>query len=562
MSKMTDSAVRAVRKHLSAYAEPRWHKPGDPVPTTVELLSGAEFLGGSAIEDMKAVLQPLVAPDSKHRVPKGLGRAIRAAIAKTRISTVRALEAECLAIIEQAEAGNAPVLSETLFVIRDLHERAAVYGAALGCEQACSRCAVLCTRYWQQRPHHSFVDVVTYGLMRSMVDYLAGADSPCVDDGESYLPESRHMQIGILDLHVWGIAHVLGVVKEAMLLGEVATDEAVLKELADIDAAAVDEDRAGIKREPPAKAPPRPDPVDGGLDLDSWLPKGPGLRVVGDVSHVKKGAKGDDPVGEAKAIVDVRLPLVMPRDDLRAVRDELLAECPHGLAIIDRLLLPLASQDTVRNPPVLLVGKPGGGKTRLARRYGECLDLQPAVYSMGGSTDAMALAGVARGWSTGGFSAPVRELIRTKIANPLIVVDEVDKIGTSRHNGNALDALVNQIGTETAARYRDVYLQADVDLSRVQWILTANTIDTIPRPLLDRCLILRLEDPGPEHLRVLATSILDDVRADRGLDEQWAPAFEWWEWEALAEHWPGGSLRALRRLIEAVLDAREGGPRQ
>ena len=132
MSKMRNSAVSAVRKHLAAYTEPRWRKPGDPLPTTVELLSGAEFLGGSAIEDMKSVLQPLVAPDSKHRLPKGVGRAMRAALAKPRISTVRALEAECLAIIEQAEAGDAPVLSETLFVIRDLHERPAVYGAALG----------------------------------------------------------------------------------------------------------------------------------------------------------------------------------------------------------------------------------------------------------------------------------------------------------------------------------------------------------------------------------------------------------------------------------------------
>ena len=72
-----------------------------------------------------------------------------------------------------------------------------------------------------------------------------------------------------------------------------------------------------------------------------------------------------------------------------------------------------------------------------------------------------------------------------------------------------------------------------------------------------------MPDPEPEHLRPLAASILTDVRLDRGLDEQWVPPFEWWEWEALEANWAnGGSLRALRRLVEAVLDAREAGPRQ
>ncbi|GJD45843.1 Lon protease [Methylobacterium cerastii] len=563
MSKISDSAVKAVRKKLSAYTQPRWHQIGDHNPATIELLSGAEFIGGSALVDMETVLRPLLAPDSKHRLPKGLGRAIRAALAKPRISTLRSLEAECLHIVEQAEAGHPPVLGETLFLIRDLMERMAVYGAALGCPEASKRCAVLCTRYWPSRGISSFVDVITYGLMRSTIDYLAMADTICTDDGESYLPESRHMQVGMHETPIRGLVHVLGVVQEAIAAGEIGSVDALNEEMAAIEAAAVAEDRAGIVRRPAEKAPPRPDPVDGGLDLDGWLPTGPGLRVVGDVSHVKKGSKGDDPVKEAEGVIGKHLPLVMPPADLAAVRAELLAECPHGVRIVDRLLRPLAMQDTTRLPHVLLWGPPGGGKTRLARRIGEVLDLQPAVYSMAGSMDAMAIMGVSRGWSTGGFSAPMREFIRTKIANPMIVVDEVDKMGTSRHNGNAGDALINLLGVETSARYRDIYLTADVDASRVQWILTANTLDTVPRALIDRCLVLRVDEPGAEHLRVLATSILEDVKAERGLDDVWAPPFDGVEWAALEENWSqGGSLRALRRLIEVVLDARDGGLRQ
>ncbi len=293
-------------------------------------------------------------------------------------------------------------------------------------------------------------------------------------------------------------------------------------------------------------------------------PLAPGMIVVGDVSHVKKGGKGDsDPVKEAEAIIGKRLLLVPPPADLGAARAELLSEFPHAERIVDRLLRPLASQDSVRLPPVLIWGPPGGGKTRFARRLGEVLDLQPAVLSMAGATDSITLTGTARGWSTGGFSILGRELIRPKIATPLIVIDEGDKIGTSRTNGNACDALINLMGVETAARYRDSYLQADIDGSRVQWIITANGLDTIPRALVDRCLVMRLDEPGPEHLRTLATSSLADVRADRGLDEVWAPAFDGVEWAALEAHWAkGGSLRALRRLVETVLDARDAGPRQ
>lgn len=562
MSKMTDSAVKAVRKHLRVYTQPRWHKAGDLPPSTVELLSGAEFIGGSAYDDIESVFRPLSGDDSKHKLPSSLAKALLRVLTRPRIGTLRALEEACGGVIELADGGSSPVLSETLAVVRDMHERCAVYGAALGCDKAAGRCAVLCARYWRQRPVSSFVDVVSYGLMRSMVDFLAMADTPAHDDGESYIPESRHIQVEINAASVRGLVHVLGVVQEAIAQGEIGNDGAVREDLADIDATAVDEDRAGIKRDPPAKAKARQDPVDGGLDLDSWMPKGPGLRVVGDVSHVRKGSKGDDPVKEAEAIVNVRLPLVMPPDDLPAVRAELLAEFPHMARIVDRLLRPLAMQDSIRLPHVLLWGPPGGGKTRFARRLGEVLHLQPGVYSMAGAMDAMTILGTARGWATASFSAPVRDLIRTKIANPVIVVDEADKMATSRHNGNAGDALVNMLGGETAERYRDIYLTADVNISRVQWILTANTLDTVPRALIDRCLVLRVDEPGPEHLRTLATSLLEDVRADRGLDEQWAPPFDGVEWAALEEHWPGGSLRALRRLVEAVLDAREGGPRQ
>ena len=159
----------------------------------------------------------------------------------------------------------------------------------------------------------------------------------------------------------------------------------------------------------------------------------------------------------------------------------------------------------------------------------------------------------------------MRACLTAGYANPVVLWDEISRAGghTRGSGGTLRDALTTLLEPANSCRYRDPYLQADVDLSRVQWILTANSLDSIPRPLLDRCLILRLDEPGPQHLRQLATSILAEVRADRGLDELWAPSFDGVEWAALEANWAkGGSLRALRRLVETVLDARESGLRQ
>ncbi|MBI1689293.1 AAA family ATPase [Methylorubrum sp. DB1722] len=560
------AALARVRKNLASYTKPRWPKPGERPHATHELLSGAEFDGGSALQDLATYLAPMLDPAWKHKLPKRVMTLLKGLRSDPSLARMRMVEDAAQTVLDDTDAGRAPILAQTVPIVEDIVDRMLVYAAALGCQRAAMRCAVLCARHWRGRPT-SFADPVTHGFMLSMLEYLHVADLhlPPVDV-RGYIQESRHLQIWQADKDARRLVHLLSLVHEAIDASEPGASAPDDPE----DLAAVAEDRAGIVRQAPPVTETRTDDgvlwfnEDGQTYTGADLPQAPGMVVVGNVSHVKKAGKGDnDPLKEAAAIIGARLPLVPPPADLAATRAELLADAPHAVQIVDRLLRPQASREFVGNPPVLIWGPPGGGKTRLARRYGEVMGLNPAVYSMAGASDALTLAGVARGWSTGGFCAPFRDLLRTMIANPLLVMDETDKIGTGRHNGNAADVLVNMLGVETAARYRDPYLQADVDLSRVQWILTANSLDTIPRPLLDRCLVLRLEEPGPEHLRQLATSILAEVRADRGLDELWAPPFDGVEWSALEANWSkGGSLRALRRLVETVLDARDAGPRQ
>lgn len=554
------AAIAAVRKSLGLYTQPRW--ASDRVPhSTVELLSGAEFLDISVLADCRAYLGPMLDPAFPHKLPARLAKATARLHAGASQAMFRIVEHEANKIMQDAESGARLVRVDIVNLVEDIHDRMLVYSAAVGCPRASGRCAVLCMRHWRKRSLTGCANPVTYGLMLSMLEYLAAADDVAASDVDNYIQETRRIQLEDAKRQAHGIVHVLGIVQSAIAQGADGEDTAPVDDLSAL--ALLDDDRAGIVRNAPAPPVAVDAPAEDGR---TWglgdLPAVPSVVVLRDLNHLPKGRKDGDPAKEALPLVGVRVPLVTPPADLRATRAELLGEFPHLSRIVDRVLRPLATQDTIRLPHILLWGPPGCAKTRFARRLGEVLDLAPGIHPMGGVSDSM-LGGTSRGWSSARFCLPFTEMLRTLRANPLVICDEIEKVGTSRHNGNPLDVLLQMTGEETSARYKDPYLECAIDASRINWLFTANSLDGLPRPFLDRCLVLRVDEPGPEHLRVLATSILDDVRSERGLDEVWAPPFDGMEWAALEEFWPrGGSLRGLKRLVEGVLDARDGGLRQ
>jgi ATP-dependent Lon protease len=142
------------------------------------------------------------------------------------------------------------------------------------------------------------------------------------------------------------------------------------------------------------------------------------------------------------------------------------------------------------------------------------------------------------------------------------VLDEIEKAGTSRHNGAVGDVLLGLFEPQSAIRWFDPYIQAAADLSHVVWVATANTLDGIQLPLRDRCRVLRFPDPRPEHLPTIAKHLLEAQLRERGFDPRWATPLTTLELEALAAAWPGGSIRALSRLVEGVTRAREDSIRR
>lgn len=266
-------------------------------------------------------------------------------------------------------------------------------------------------------------------------------------------------------------------------------------------------------------------------------------------------SEGKRVVKEFEAFVRRRLPLP-GTPDLAAVRTRLTTEFPWVVSIADEMLKGLVGRDHVRLRPVILLGIPGCGKTRFSRRLIEELGVPYELVSCGGLSDS-ALGGTARRWSSGEPSLAVMAVRRHESAGPAIILDEIEKVGTSRHNGNVHDVLVGLLEKETSARWFDPYLESNCDLSHLSWLMTANEVESIPAVLRDRCRILRFPEPGPEHLPFLASRILERLYLEQGHDPRWATPLEIYEIEALARAWTGGSIRKLERLVETLVESRE-----
>ncbi|OLP49803.1 hypothetical protein BJF91_17860 [Allorhizobium taibaishanense] len=255
-------------------------------------------------------------------------------------------------------------------------------------------------------------------------------------------------------------------------------------------------------------------------------------------------------------------PLPLPgMPELPTVRAILIAEFPYAVTIVDSVLEILGGRPNVYLRPTILLGAPGSGKTRFARRLTEELGAPYEIISCGGLSDS-AVGGTARRWTSGEPSIAVMAVRRHKCAGPVVILDEIEKIGTSRHNGNVHDVLIGLFEKETSRRWHDPYLQAHCDLSHVSWLMTANSLEPIPAALRDRCRILRFPDPGADQLPLLAPRILERLYIEAGYDPRWATPLEGFELDALASVWTGGSIRPLERLVDGLRKAREADRRR
>lgn len=222
-----------------------------------------------------------------------------------------------------------------------------------------------------------------------------------------------------------------------------------------------------------------------------------------------------------------------------------------------------AMRESVRNgasalhlPPMLLDGPPGVGKSYWARRLAELIGAPSDLIDAANEPAGFAVAGSQRGWATAQPGRPVELFLRERVGNPVIVIDEIDKVGDVRSDKGVSFALSNALlpllEPLSAQAWSCPYFRVTFDMRWISWILTSNNRRNVPAPLLSRCCVIDVPQLSGADLAHFARR----EGAARGLS---ADAIA-----TLAAMLEGSShrldLRAAIKLIDGLV-AHENSPR-
>ncbi|XP_007640615.1 lon protease homolog, mitochondrial isoform X1 [Cricetulus griseus] len=198
-------------------------------------------------------------------------------------------------------------------------------------------------------------------------------------------------------------------------------------------------------------------------------------------------------------------------------------------------------------------GPPGVGKTSIARSIARALGREYFRFSVGGMTDVAEIKGHRRTYVGAMPGKIIQCLKKTKTENPLVLIDEVDKIGRG-YQGDPSSALLELLDPEQNANFLDHYLDVPVDLSKVLFICTANVTDTIPEPLRDRMEMINVSGyVAQEKLAIAERYLVPQARTLCGLDESKAQLSAAVLTLLIKQYCRESGVRNLQKQVEKVL---------
>ena len=238
-------------------------------------------------------------------------------------------------------------------------------------------------------------------------------------------------------------------------------------------------------------------------------------KILRDLDRLKKQPFGSAEASVLRNYLDTVLEIpwtekTKEQVDVSRVR-KVLEKDHFGMEKVkERILETIAVRQMAPEMPaqiLCLVGPPGVGKTSIAYSIARALNRKMARISLGGVHDEADIRGHRKTYVGAMPGRILNAMIQAGSTNPLLLLDEIDKMG-SDHRGDPSAALLEVLDAEQNKTYRDHYLEIPYDLSEVMFITTANTLDTVPRPLLDRMEIIELGSYTDEEKLMIAKNHL------------------------------------------------------
>jgi ATP-dependent Lon protease len=228
--------------------------------------------------------------------------------------------------------------------------------------------------------------------------------------------------------------------------------------------------------------------------------------------------------------------------------EHLFDELPNFGAVLEdirkQIALCASSADALELAPMLLLGDPGIGKTHFARRISELLGTGFGFVSMSSLTAGWVLSGSSSQWKNSKPGKVFETFLNGQYANPLICVDEIDKVGGDAQY-DPLGALYALLEHDTAKSFVDEFVEVPIDAASVFWVATANDAARIPEPILNRMNVYEIEAPDRDGAIKIAQSIYAEIRNAH----DWGKQFPEHPAEAVLDRLATLSPRAMRRAI-------------
>ena len=227
--------------------------------------------------------------------------------------------------------------------------------------------------------------------------------------------------------------------------------------------------------------------------------------------------------------------------------DALYEELPNFREVLDdirkQLALAACGADPLEIPPMLLLGPPGIGKTHFGKRLSQLLGTGFAFLGMSALTAGWIIGGTSSGWKNAKPGKVFDTLVSGHYANPVLMVDEIDKAGHGEYD--PLGAMYALLEHDTAKNFIDEFAEVPVDAADVIWIATANDDGAIPEPILSRMNVYDIAAPDEVGVVRIARSIYRDIRDSH----EWGRGFPAEPGESAMATLAELSPRDMRRVI-------------